>query len=98
MASRDTLGTNLARGIQQLGKLQMVIAERTGYGSAPTQILLDKWLHHVMLKPVLLIHDVVGDAKMLGNAARVVDVVERAAAALAGLGHSGPAGKATLVP
>src|SRR6185437_11459465 len=48
---------------------------------------------------LLLIDDVVGDAEMLGDAARVIDVVERAAAAgFGGVGNAVLAGEARLIP
>jgi hypothetical protein len=62
------------------------------------QILVDEGADNVGLEAVLLIDDVVGDSKLFGYGACVVDVVERAAASLNCFGHSVLAGEATLVP
>ncbi len=77
----------------------MVVAERAGNRRASGEILRDKGPDHILLEPLFLVDDVVGDSEVLGHAAGVVDVVERAAAA--GLGRIGDAmlaGEAGLIP
>jgi len=76
-----------AGGLEQLVEFQVVVAERAGNGRTPGQVLGNKWPHHILLETLLLVHDVVGNAQVLGNAAGVVDVVQRTAAAA--LGASG---------
>ncbi len=85
--------------MSKLVELEVVVAERAGNRRAPGEILADKGAHHVLLEALLLVDDVVRNAEVLGHAARVVDVVERAAAAgLGGVGNAVLAGQAGLVP
>ena len=76
----------------------MIVAEAAGDGRAPGKILLDERTNHVALEALLVIDHVVRDADLLGDAAGVVNIVERAAASLHGLGHALLAGEAALVP
>ena len=89
---------NLLRDDQQLIELQMIVAEAARNRRAPGKILLDKRPHHIALETLLLIDHVVRNAERLGDAAGVVNIVERAAAALHRLGHALVAGQAALVP
>jgi hypothetical protein len=73
----------------ELVKLQVVVAERAGNRGAAGEILRDKGPDDGFFETLLLVHDVVGDAEVLGHAARVIDVIQRAAAA--GLGRRGDA-------
>ena len=88
-----------ARGLQQLVELEMVVAERAGNRRAPGQILIDKGPHHILLEALLLVDDVIGNAQVLGHAARVVHIIERTAAAgLGRIGNAVLAGETRLVP
>ena len=98
MAGSDAVGADLARGDEQLIELEMVVAERAGDGRASGEILLDEGADDVALEALLLVDDVVRDVEVLGDAAGVVDIIDRAAAALHLLGHAFLAGETALVP
>ena len=76
----------------------MVIAQAARDRRAPGKILRDERTHHVVLEALLLIDDVIRNAERLGHAARVVNVVDRAAASLHRLRHALVTGQAALVP
>jgi len=76
----------------------VIVAQTARDRRAPGNVFLDKWTNHVALKPLLVIHHVIRDADLLGHAARVVDVVERAASSLRRLGHPLATSQAALVP
>src|SRR5580704_15886628 len=76
----------------------MVIAQTAGNRCAPGKILGDEWTHHVLLEALLLIYDVIRNAKRLGHAARVVNVVDGATASLHRLRHALATSQPALVP
>ena len=76
----------------------MIVAEAARDRRAPGNVLLDEGTDHVALETLLVIDDVIWDADLLRDAAGVVNVVERAAASLHGLGHALAPGQAALVP
>src|SRR5882724_10521713 len=76
----------------------MIVAETAGDRRASGKILFDEGTDYVALKTLFVIDDIVRDADGLGDTARVVDVVERAAASLDGLGHALVSSEAALVP
>ncbi len=87
-----------ARGGEKLIELQVVVAQCAGNGRAPGEVFVDEWPHDLALEAVLRVHEVVGDAEVLGDATRIVDIVNRAAAALDCFGHALAAGQPALVP
>src|SRR6266404_9484097 len=98
MAGCDFVGANLLRHNKKLVKLQVIVAETAGDRCTPGKILLDERTHHIALKALFVIDHVVGDANGLGNAASIVDIVDRTAAALDGFGHAFVSGETALVP
>src|SRR5271163_1612297 len=76
----------------------MVVTERAGNGGASGEILLDEGAHDIALEALLMVDDVVGDVEVLGDAARVIHVVDGAATSASLLRHALFAGKAALVP
>jgi hypothetical protein len=76
----------------------MIIAKTARDGRAPGEILLDERPHHIALKALFVIDHVVRDAKGLGNAASIVDIVDRTATALDGFRHAFVSGKTALIP
>src|ERR1700730_16707968 len=76
----------------------MIVAEIARDGRAAGQILRDEWTHHLALETLFVIDHVIRNADVLGHAAGIVDVVERAAAAGYLLGHALVSGEAALVP
>ncbi len=98
MTGSQGVGANLLGHNQQLIKLQVIVAKAARNGRASRKILLDERTHHVALEALLVIDHVIRDADGLGDAARVVHVVERAAASLHRLGHALVPGQPALVP
>ena len=99
VAGGDALGADLAGGAQKLVELEVVVAERAGNRRAPGEVVVDEGPNDIVLEALLLVDDVVRNVERLGDTARVVDIVQRAAAA--GLGRvrdAGLAGEAVLVP
>jgi len=87
VAGGDAISADGARGLEQLVELEVVVAERTGNGRAPGEVLGDKGADNILLKALLLVDDVVGNLEVLGHAPRVIHVVKRTTAAR--LGTSG---------
>ena len=98
MAGGEQISADLAGGDEQLVELQMIVAETARDRRASREIVVDEGPNHIVLEARLLIDDVVRNAKLLGDVAGVVDVVDGAAAALHGLGHALVTGEAALVP
>ena len=98
MPGRQQISADLPRGRQQLIKLEMVVAQAARNGRASVQILRDERPHHVVLEALLLIDDVIRNAECLGDTARVVDIVDRAAAPLHRLRHAVLPCQPTLIP
>ena len=98
VAGRDALGADLACGEEELVELEVVIAERTGDRRAAREIVGDEGADDLVLEAVLGVDEVVGDVEVLGDAASVIDIINRTAAALDGFGHAGAASEAALVP
>jgi hypothetical protein len=53
------------RLLQQRAELQFLVAEHARAGRAPRAILGHKRVNHQLVKPLLLVHDVVWDAELL---------------------------------
>ena len=84
--------------IEKLVELQVIVAKTTRDGGPSGKILFDERTHHVTLKTILVIHDVIGDSDLLGDAASVVNVIQGTAASMNSLWHSFAASKSALVP
>ncbi len=98
MPCGDTVGSDLARGGEELVELEVVVAEGAGDGGSACEVLGDEGAHDLGLEAGLLVDEVVGDVELLGYAAGVVDIIYRTASALYGLGHAFVSGEAALVP
>src|SRR5579871_3623491 len=73
---------NLPRGQQQLIELHVIVAKRARDWSAPLHVVVHERADDRILELPLKIDHVVWNAEMLGDAARVMHVVMRAAAML----------------
>src|ERR1041385_7565872 len=80
MSSRDFLTTQTQRQSIERSKLQTTVARDTRNRRLTSEITRNKRLHHVALEIALEIQHVKRKSEVLGNATRVVNVVERAAA------------------
>ena len=97
VAGGDALGADAVGHVEKLVELDEVVAEGAGDGRAAGEVLVDEGLDDLALEALFEVDDVVGNAELLGDAAGVVDVVERAAASgCAALGNE--IGQAALVP
>src|SRR5580700_4608002 len=85
MAGGDARGANLPGGYQQLIELHVVVAMRARNRGAPREIILDEGTDDGFLEAPFKIDDVMRKPQMFGDAARVVDIIERAAALARGL-------------
>ena len=94
----ENLRANLLRHYEKLVELQVIVAQAAGDRSSTRQVFPNKRLHHLALKPLLLVHHVIRNAKGLGYPPGIVDIIQGAAAANRGLGHAFPAGQTALVP
>ena len=88
MPGRKLVRPNLLSDDQKLVELQMVIAQATRDRRTPGEILLHERTHHFVLKPTLMIDDVVGDPDRLRDPARVINIIQRATASLHSFGHA----------
>src|SRR5271165_918321 len=98
VSGSDTIGANLLRDNQQLIELQMIVAEAARDGRAPREIFGNKGTHYIALKALFMIDNIVRDANVLGDTARVMDIVERTTAAGHILWHSLMSSQPPLVP
>src|SRR5215471_6637178 len=98
MTGGDGVRSNLLCDNQQLIKLQVIVAETARDGRAPGKVLFDERTHHVTLKALLMIHDVIGYSDLLSHTAGIVDVVERAAATVNRFRHALASSQPPLVP
>ncbi len=89
VAGGDALGADLPRGAKRWSNLTWLLQCVHGIGVRPCEIIVHKGADHGQLEFALEIDHVIRDRQVLGNAARVVDIVDRAATVL--LGPVGPA-------
>ena len=82
--------------IQKAVELDKGVAEGTRDGRTPGKIFIDERLDHALFKLAFEVHNVIWNPDMLGNAAGVINIVERTAAARDGFG--GKFRKAALIP
>src|SRR5262249_11822539 len=78
---RDRVGAEAAGALDQRRELQIAVAVRAGQRRAPGRVLADEVRDDLRIELPLEIQNVVRDADCRRNAPRVVQVVERAAAA-----------------
>ena len=81
MAGRDSIGAESVRAIEQRGELQIAVAAGARQRGAPGGVLTHEIRDDVLVKLPLEVDDVVRNANRRGDAAGVVQIVERAAAA-----------------
>jgi len=81
MTRGDVLGAKTARTIEERRELQVAVAVRARNGRAARRVFADEVRDDRVLELPLEVEDVVRDAERPGDAPRVVQIVERAAAA-----------------
>ena len=83
MAGRQHVGIEVAGGGQKIAELDRAVALDAGDRRLAGQIALGETVDHRFPEAVLVIEDVVRDAERLGDPARIVNVLARAAGTLA---------------
>ena len=83
MSGRQHLGAELARGDKQVVELDRHVAVDAGHRRLAVDVALGEAVDHRLLEAALVVEHVMRNADALGDAARVVDVLARAAGALA---------------
>ena len=83
MPGRQRVGPQVARGCQQVAELHPLIAAHAGNGRLAARIGVGKIEHHRVLEPAFVIQHVMGNVQLLGHAPGIVNVLARAAGALA---------------
>ena len=81
MPGGDGVGAECLRAIEQRGEFQIAVAVGARQRRAPGRVLTDEIRHDVILKLPLEVDDVVGNADRGRDAAGVMQIVDRAAAA-----------------
>src|SRR5215467_6855046 len=97
VAGGEAIGADLAGHAKQRFKLHIGIAVGTGDRRPAAQVVVDKRPHHVLLKLLLEVDDIVSKIEMLRDALGVVNVVKRTAAVLCGA-VALKLGQAALIP
>ena len=83
MAGREHVRAELARRLQEIAELDLLVAGDARHGRLAGRVAVGELAHDGGGEACLVIEHVVGDAERCGNAPRIVDVLPRAAAALA---------------
>ena len=84
---RQNLRTEFARGVQEIVKFDRHVAVDAGDRRLAFDIALRETVDHRFLEAALVIEHVMRDADAVGNIARIVNILPRAAGALAVLGR-----------
>src|SRR5260370_17035097 len=79
---RDNLGAELARGLEQIAKLDRAVALDARHRRLAGRVAVGKIVDHRLTKAALVIHHVVRNADPLGDIAAIVDVLPAAPTAL----------------
>ena len=83
MAGREQVGAEILRRLEQIDELHVLIAGDAGDRRLAGDIGARERLDHLFAEPRLVIEDVMGNPEPRGDVARVMDVLARAAGALA---------------
>jgi len=83
MAGGERLGAELARGLEQIAKLDRAVALDARHRRLAGRVAVGKIVDHRLTKAALVIQHVVRNADPLGDIAGIVDVLPGAAGALA---------------
>src|SRR4051794_34648948 len=82
--------------LQEAVEFDVVVTKGAGDRGPAGEVLVDERLYDLLLELLLEVHDVVRDPDLLGDAPRVANIVERAAAA--GGAFHGQLRQSPLVP
>src|SRR5262245_32787041 len=98
MTGGKILSSNLPCFNEQRVELQVIVAEAAGDRRTAGKILRNERLHYVALKTILMIDDIVRNAKIVSDAASVIDVIDGAATTLDVLRHTWLPRQSALIP
>src|SRR6185503_18674236 len=79
MAGSERRGAELFRALQQVAKLDLLIAGDARHRRLACEIAVGERAHHVLRKPRLIVEYVVGNAQGLRHAAGILNVLAGAA-------------------
>jgi hypothetical protein len=85
VTGRQHVGVEVARGLQEIGELDRLVAGDTGYRGFAGKIGIGEVVDHRLAEAAFIVEHVMGNAQRLADAARIVDIL--AGAAGAGLAH-----------
>ena len=83
MAGRQHVGAEIPGRVEEIGEFDVLVAGDAGDRRLAGDIAARERLDHFFAKPRLIIEHIMGNAKLGGDVARVVDVLPGAAGALA---------------
>ena len=83
MTGGQNLRAKVARGLQQIAKLDRLVAFQAGHRSFARHVAFGEAVNHCFLEAALIVEHVVGNAETLGHRAGVVNVAAGTAGALA---------------
>ena len=81
VAGGHGVSADLAGHAEQFVKLDVVVAKSAGQGRASAQVFGDEGPHDGLLEALLKVHDIERKIEVLGDAAGVIEIVGRTAAA-----------------
>ena len=81
MAGGQCRGAEIARGLEQFGELDRLVAGDTGNGRFARDIALRERVDDGLAEALFIVEHVVRDAERLGDAPRILDIAPGAAGA-----------------
>ena len=81
MAGRQNVGAEIARGIEEVGELDVLVAGDAGHGRLAGRIALGEGIDHLLAELALVIEHIMRNAEARRDLAGVVDVLACAARA-----------------
>ena len=83
MAGRQQIGAEIVGGVEQIGEFHVLIAGDARHRSFARDIGSGERLDHLLAKALLVIEHIMGNAEPRRDVARIVNILSRAARALA---------------
>ena len=83
MAGRQEIGAEVMGRLEEIGEFHVLIAGDARDRSFARHIGSGEWLDHLLTKALLIIEHIMGDSEPRRDVARIVDILPRAAGALA---------------
>ena len=90
MAGRQAVGVEVARGLQQVGELDGLVAAHAGQRRLPTQVAVGEIVDHALAEARFVVEHIVRKTGPFGDPAGIADI-------LAGTAGAGPADGGAMV-